>query len=69
LFLVNKKYKYLSLKQKLLLLQADDDWVVFLFKKGDNSELQQKKFKNLPQRVQAIVREPTTLLPYVVHRS
>ncbi|XP_021363754.1 inhibitor of nuclear factor kappa-B kinase subunit alpha-like [Mizuhopecten yessoensis] len=42
---------------------SDEDWVVFLFKKGGSSEIP-TKFKPLPTRVQHIVRDPTTLLPH-----
>ncbi|XP_069125101.1 inhibitor of nuclear factor kappa-B kinase subunit alpha-like isoform X2 [Argopecten irradians] len=42
---------------------CEDDWVVFLFRKGGTSEIP-TKFKPLPTRVQHIVRDPTTLLPY-----
>lgn len=47
---------------------CEEDWVVFLFHKGETLETP-SKFKPLPNRVHHIVRDPTTLLPYAEQKK
>ena len=52
----------------LIILQADEDWVVFLFSKGEKQgEGSERPIgKPLPTKVQGIFKEPTTVLPFQV---
>jgi len=47
--------------------QGDEDWVVFLFKKGEvNETVSKRQYKPFSPRVQDIVKEPTIVLTYQV---
>lgn len=46
------------------MLQGEEDWVVFLFIKGDNQGGGSQRNKPLPTNVQGIFKEPTIVLPY-----
>lgn len=47
-------------------LQGEEDWVVFLFIKGENQAVKNQWNKPLPVNVQNIVKDSKTALPYNV---
>lgn len=47
-------------------LQGEEDWVVFLFIKGENQAVKSQYNKPLPVNVQNIVKDSKTALPYNV---
>ena len=49
-----------------LILQGEEDWVVFLFIKGENQGVKNQWNKPLPSNVQNIVKDAKTALPYNV---
>lgn len=51
---------------RISISQGEEDWVVFLFAKGENQGGGTQRQKPLPTNVQGIFKEPTIVLPFQV---